>query len=422
MGELMGLFGLSWNSGTVPAAPAGSPVLMPPYNPAPGSGKGPPRLLVDQGLSVAAHDNPNSPGNGGGSLFKSDASAPIDASGVADGAALGNSAAPLDQWSSAVGPVATQAADDSGNPYADSADTPTVAPPQANDGDGRVRDDTASAPTVLAKPPRLAGASQNHAPRVSAEPPRLGSAGTANGSGTRPAAPAKISPSGLAAAAGKGPPKVPDYSRFSQIYSDWARSHGDAPHYVPASDWKQIKPDPTKLAPESKYGPYSRITFHHTVSENTPQSVDDFDMHKEPPWHFLLREVKNGGHAEKYDNNGDISYHFLIDKDGTIYEGRPLNYEGAHVSGSNPGNIGVAFLGDYSSKGFGDAQVNAAKTLIRVLNHAYGIGQSANGRQYIFTHRELAPANDARPEEFVGKADQQMNQIKAWSQTRGPGN
>jgi hypothetical protein len=255
------------------------------------------------------------------------------------------------------------------------------------------------------------------------QPPRLTSAGTANGLGIPPAVSGKTPPRGPGTAAGKGPPKVPDYSHFSQVYSDWAKSHSDAPRYVPASGWKKIAPDPAKLEPESKYGPYSRITFHHTGSDVTPQAVDELQTNHEPFLHHLQREVAHGFHAEKYDF-GDVGYHFLIGEDGTIYEGRPLSYQGAHVWHHDPANIGVAFLGDYSSKGFSDAQIHSARALIRVLNHAYGIGQGANGQQYIFTHRDLAPpkGKHARPEEFVGTADQQMNQIKAWSQTRGPGN
>lgn len=297
-------------------------------------------------------------------------------------------------------------------PYAPSL---TAIPSDTDDDDQPGSDTPADggsgpAPDVGASTDALAAAGAGAPPQIqtsggSAQPPRSGLA-----------VPGKTP----ANTAGKGPPKVPDYSHFSQIYGDWAKSHDDAPRYVPASEWKQNKPDPTKLEPESTYGPYTRITFHHTGSENTPQSVDDFDMGKESAWHYLARQVKNGFHAETYGDNGDITYHFLIGKDGTIYEGRPLNYEGAHVRSHNAGNIGVAFLGNYSSQGFNDAQVHSAKTLVRVLNHAYGIGQNANGQQYIFTHKEIARPDDARPDEFKGKANQQMDQIKSWSQTWSP--
>jgi len=43
----------------------------------------------------------------------------------------------------------------------------------------------------------------------------------------------------------------------------------------------------------------------------------------------------------------DIGYHFLVDRAGNIYQGRPETVIGAHVGGANTGNIGVCLLGCY---------------------------------------------------------------------------
>ncbi len=43
----------------------------------------------------------------------------------------------------------------------------------------------------------------------------------------------------------------------------------------------------------------------------------------------------------------DIGYHFLVDRSGNIYQGRPESVIGAHVGGANTGNIGVCLLGCY---------------------------------------------------------------------------
>lgn len=45
----------------------------------------------------------------------------------------------------------------------------------------------------------------------------------------------------------------------------------------------------------------------------------------------------------------DIGYHYLIDRDGTVAEGRPLARTGAHVRGHNTGTIGVCLLGGHGS-------------------------------------------------------------------------
>lgn len=45
----------------------------------------------------------------------------------------------------------------------------------------------------------------------------------------------------------------------------------------------------------------------------------------------------------------DIGYHYLIDRDGTVQTGRPLEQTGAHVRGKNTGTIGVALIGGHGS-------------------------------------------------------------------------
>lgn len=46
----------------------------------------------------------------------------------------------------------------------------------------------------------------------------------------------------------------------------------------------------------------------------------------------------------------DIGYHYLIDRDGTVAKGRPLEQTGAHTKGKNTGTVGIALFG-----GFGGA-------------------------------------------------------------------
>lgn len=45
----------------------------------------------------------------------------------------------------------------------------------------------------------------------------------------------------------------------------------------------------------------------------------------------------------------DIGYHYLIDRDGTVARGRPVEQVGAHVAGRNTGTIGVSLLGGHGS-------------------------------------------------------------------------
>ena len=41
----------------------------------------------------------------------------------------------------------------------------------------------------------------------------------------------------------------------------------------------------------------------------------------------------------------DIGYHYVIDLDGTIEQGRPINQAGAHCTGHNRNSIGICYIG-----------------------------------------------------------------------------
>ena len=43
----------------------------------------------------------------------------------------------------------------------------------------------------------------------------------------------------------------------------------------------------------------------------------------------------------------DIGYNYLVDFNGTVYDGRPLNICGAHCYGYNDKAIGVAAIGNF---------------------------------------------------------------------------
>jgi N-acetyl-anhydromuramyl-L-alanine amidase AmpD len=45
----------------------------------------------------------------------------------------------------------------------------------------------------------------------------------------------------------------------------------------------------------------------------------------------------------------DIGYHFLIDRNGTVVAGRPLQTVGAHTQGHNTGTIGISLFGGHGS-------------------------------------------------------------------------
>lgn len=75
----------------------------------------------------------------------------------------------------------------------------------------------------------------------------------------------------------------------------------------------------------------------------------------------------------------DIGYHFIIDLDGKVMAGRPLEQTGAHVKGRNTGTIGVCMIGKRVGKrtdkfldNFTEAQEVAVLELIKGLQARFG--------------------------------------------------
>ena len=74
-----------------------------------------------------------------------------------------------------------------------------------------------------------------------------------------------------------------------------------------------------------------------------------------------LAEVQRAHHEDR--GWADVGYHFMIDKDGTIYEGRDLTVRGAHVSGYNTGSAGVCLFGDFRFEAPSQVQLNSLYAL-----------------------------------------------------------
>ncbi|MBN2501780.1 MAG: N-acetylmuramoyl-L-alanine amidase [Anaerolineales bacterium] len=165
----------------------------------------------------------------------------------------------------------------------------------------------------------------------------------------------------------------------------------DKPEIVSREDWNAYEPGSTGLQADTEkseglFGPdneqgymaypgdladeLDQITIHHVGDD---QFYD--------PLSIQIREMGGGFY--------DIGYHFIIGRDGTIYEGRDLGVRGYHAY-PNSGNVGILWLGDFvpgydiSDKRYGQVdpddnygptmpQINATMQLIIWLDQEYGI-------------------------------------------------
>jgi len=155
--------------------------------------------------------------------------------------------------------------------------------------------------------------------------------------------------------------------------SDWFR---------PRSSWAVEKIQLDRAYPMA-VKPY-RITVHHSAEIKLPDGTRETGDAV-----AVLRFIEKA-HIQGIGKNEPfacIGYHFIIASDGTVYEGRPLQYQGAHATGdNNKGNIGICLLGDFDKH-----QVPAAqkKSLVEVLDRlclAYGIKPS---KSTVLCHKDF---------------------------------
>lgn len=100
----------------------------------------------------------------------------------------------------------------------------------------------------------------------------------------------------------------------------------------------------------------------------------------------------------------DIGYHFLVQRDGTVDEGRPIEQSGAHTKGHNWDSIGISYVGGVEAKKKDgkwiakdtrtDEQKEALLDLICQLHDTYG--------GVVYGHRNFSkkscPCFDAKKE------------------------
>lgn len=117
----------------------------------------------------------------------------------------------------------------------------------------------------------------------------------------------------------------------------------------------------------------TRATIHHTVTSNSPSSVPR-----------ELRRIQ----SFHMDGHGwcDIGYNFVVSRGGGVWRARGARTLGAHTDGANTGNVGIAFLGTYTSSGAPSAMRTGAAKLLKRLHRLYPISLD---RRDVKGHRQF---------------------------------
>ena len=129
------------------------------------------------------------------------------------------------------------------------------------------------------------------------------------------------------------------------------------PAMVTRDQWNALYPDSNArnengfYSPNNPYGwriyegdyhdVYRTIVVHHSVIYGNGDIA-------------TVRDVQQLHQGER--GWADIGYHYLIGKDGTLFEGRDIGVRGTHVGGYNTGSVGVCVLGNTTTDGIPQAQ------------------------------------------------------------------
>jgi LysM repeat protein len=138
---------------------------------------------------------------------------------------------------------------------------------------------------------------------------------------------------------------------------------------VKRSQWTKVKPTTNARA----MGKVTRLTIHHTSEHGGLVGLPDIEV---------IKRIEN------YHRNGKhwcaIGYHYLVGKDGRVYEGRPTTLQGAHVLSENENNVGISMIGDYDKKMPSARQLSALQAFLDDSRDKYRVSKSR-----VYGHRDL---------------------------------
>ncbi|MEK7412497.1 MAG: N-acetylmuramoyl-L-alanine amidase, partial [Planctomycetota bacterium] len=120
-------------------------------------------------------------------------------------------------------------------------------------------------------------------------------------------------------------------------------------------------------------GKINRITVHHTDEHAGMADLSDIEV---------IRRIEQFHRNVKHW--AAIGYHYLVGKDGKVYEGRPVKYQGAHVSANNENNLGISVIGDFDKHLPNPQQLVALKAFLDDQRTRFSVPKSL-----VYGHREL---------------------------------
>ncbi len=153
-----------------------------------------------------------------------------------------------------------------------------------------------------------------------------------------------------------------------QLFSASASAVAPKPPIYDRDQWDREEPNGI---PEDL--PKTRIVVHHTAFF---VSDEDKALTGRESWKATVAHVRKAQFLHKHIKGWkEIGYHFIIDWNGRILEGRDVTRLGAHVEKHNTGSIGVVLLGDFSKQRPTAKQSASLKLLLSWLTDRFQISR-----------------------------------------------
>ncbi|MGB0766073.1 MAG: peptidoglycan recognition protein family protein [Phycisphaeraceae bacterium] len=143
---------------------------------------------------------------------------------------------------------------------------------------------------------------------------------------------------------------------------------------ISRSNWTRTGPTRSKVNAMSGI---SKLTIHHegwTAVNFTSKSATAERIEK-------IRKYHTGENRW-----GDIGYHYIVDRAGRVWEARPIQYQGAHVSQNNEHNVGILVLGNFEKQSPSSAQLKALYSATAAIARQNRINPAM-----VRSHREINP-------------------------------
>lgn len=156
------------------------------------------------------------------------------------------------------------------------------------------------------------------------------------------------------------------------------------PDIVDRTEWGALTPDLNARNESGYYDSISNPEGWYVYAQELDDSYQTLVIHHsgfyEQDGFSTLLEIQRAHHEDR--GWADVGYHFMVDKDGTIYEGRDLTVRGVHVEGYNTGSVGVCLLGDFRFEAPSEAQLTATYALNNWIVYRTGITHLAGHQDF----------------------------------------